>query len=340
VPELPEIESLRRRLTDHLAGRQLQGLEVLDAKEWRPRDGLSVGDGVGRTVQRSERRAKLLLLVLGDVTLLAHLKVSGQHVQEAADSIRLAGGYPYDLDGVALPAPVTRFVLRFAGGDTLYLNDRRRFAWLRLLGTADVPGFFAARRYGPDPLDPEFSPELLAARLAGRRGRSIKGALLEQTCLAGLGSIYADEALHRAGLHPAVRTGALTESQTAALYRGILDAVSDAIAVGGAVVIDGRALTDRPGESGGVDLLRVHGRAGLPCPTCLTAGLPAPGHPPPGALEPGTRFRAPSIEKTMVSGRTSYFCPVCQGAPDEPTAPHRRRRAAGPALGTSERLRP
>jgi len=320
MPELPEVEGFRRRLAPLIAGRPIARLEVLDAKLWRPAEGLDAAAVAGRTVQALDRRAKLLLFRLdGDLTLVLHLKIAGQLVFAAPAAPRLVGGHPYPLPDASLPATATRFVLHFGAPGTLYVNDQRRFAWLRLLPDADAAAFVAAQRYGPDPLAPGFTADVLAARLAARARRPLKGALLDQTCLAGLGNIYADESLHAARLHPLVRAGDLTPEEIARLHRAIVDVLDLAVPVGGALVKVGKAI-DEPGSAR--NFLRAHGRAGEPCPDCLQAGRRGPDGEP------------PVIVRQFLAARGTYFCPVCQPAP--PGFAAAAARAAPPDTARSE----
>lgn len=299
MPELPEVEGARRRLVPLVAGRRIERLEVHDPKLWHAQQGLTAETVAGRRVEALDRRAKILLFSLeGGLALLLHLKIAGQIAYRYADGRRFIGGHPYPLLDAELPSSSTRFALHLEGGDTLFLNDQRRFAWLRLM-TADVAqAFVAEHQFGPDPLQPDFTPEVLAARLKARKGRPIKAALLDQTCLAGLGNIYADESLHAARLHPMTRAGDVTPEQIAALHRAIQGVLEVAIPVGGAYVVNGCAAT--PEDQRERDFLRAHGRAGQSCPDCT----------PPG-----------TIVREFLAGRGTYFCPVCQPAPALPAAP-------------------
>jgi formamidopyrimidine-DNA glycosylase len=343
MPELPEVEGFRRRLDPLISGRRLARLDVLDEKLWRSAEGLEPLAVAGSSVLALERRAKLLLLYLdgdrveglhpegaprgpGGLVLALHLKIAGQLVFATPDGRRAVGGHPYPLPDVALPAPSTRFVLDFGPAGTLYVNDQRRFAWLRLMSVACLPGFLDEQRYGPDPLDPSFTAEVFAARLRSRRGRPIKAALLDQTCVAGLGNIYADESLHGAGLHPLRRTGSLSGEETVRLHGAICSVLARAVPVGGAVVKRPRAVSeDRPASleatpsgatpleatdtgAGERDFLRAHGRAGAPCPDCAVAGRLAPGGEP------------PTIVRQFLAGRGTYYCPTCQPAPQTYTS--------------------
>ena len=291
MPELPEVEGARRRLEPLLAGRRIERFEVRDPKLWHVAGGLSPDDLAGRHVTRIDRHAKVLDFVVdGDLRLLVHLKIAGQFAFQFADGTRFIGGHPYPLPGAALPDTSTRFSLYVEGGDVLHINDQRRFAWARLLHPAEADAFIAEQKYGPDPLQPDFTPALLGERLRARKGRPIKAALLDQTCLAGLGNIYADESLHAARLHPMTRTADLTPRHVAALHTAIRAVLELAVPVGGAYVVNGRAAT--PEDQQERDFLRAHGRAGQPCPDCQK----------PKAV----------IVREFLAGRGTYYCPGCQ----------------------------
>jgi formamidopyrimidine-DNA glycosylase len=291
VPELPEVEGARRRLEPLLVGRRIERFEVRDPKLWHVSEGLSEQELVGRRVARIDRHAKVLdFVVEGELRLLVHLKIAGQFAYQLADGSRFVGGHPYPLPTADLPDTSTRFSLYVEGGDALHINDQRRFAWARLLRPAEADAYIAEQKYGPDPLRPDFTPHLLGERLRARKGRPIKAALLDQTCLAGLGNIYADESLHGARLHPMTRTADLSERQVAALHSAIRAVLELAVPVGGAYVVNGKVAT--PEDQLERDFLRAHGRAGQPCPDCKK----------PKAV----------IVREFLAGRGTYYCPGCQ----------------------------
>ncbi len=290
------MEGIRRRLGPVLMGRRIDHLEVRDPKLWQPEPGLSAADVAGKRIRALDRYAKLLIVGLdAGLALALHLKIAGQVVYQSASGERLVGGHPYPSPGVTLPESSTRFVLALDDGAHVFVNDQRRFSWLRLMPAERVAAFIAAHRFGPDPLDPAFTADVLAERLRARRGRPIKAALMDQTCVAGLGNIYADEALHAARLHPLVRAGDLTPEQVRRLHGAIREVLDVAVPVGGAVVKINRAVPE-PGR----DFLRVHGRAGEPCPDCAATG---------------NGETAPRIVRAVLMGRGTYYCPVCQPAP-------------------------
>ena len=337
MPELPEVEATRRRLRLGLVGLQIRSLEIRDPKLWHPADGLSEQAVAGRTLLDVDRRAKLLLVSLeGGLALVLHLKIAGQVCLQQADGTRFVGGHPYPLPDADLPDGSTRFVLHMVGGDTVFVNDQRRFSWLRLMPASEVHAFVAAHKYGPDPLDPSFTPDVLAQRLRFRKGRPVKAALLDQTCVAGLGNIYADEALHRARLHPMARAADLSTRDVTRLHHAIGDVLAVAVPVGGALVKVGRAVDD---PDTGRDFLRAHGRAGEPCPNCspqwadegrkacpeLAEGTKDESPSTASVLRPepalerseGSFVDRPRIVRAFLAGRGTYFCPNCQPAPPD-----------------------
>lgn len=305
MPELPEVEGVRRWVSPLLLGKRIEQLEVRDAKLWRPAESLAAEGVAGRAVLALDRRAKLLIFSLeADLALVLHLKIAGQVAYQSPTTARLLGGHPYPLLDAILPSSATRFLFKLEDGGTLYVNDQRRFAWLRLLRQADLPEFVAGQRYGPDPLDSAFTTEVLAARLRARKGRPIKSALLDQTCIAGLGNIYADEALHHARLHPMMRAGDAGPAQVERLHDAIVNVLAVAVPVGGALIKGGHASID---PASGRDFLRAHGRAGQLCQNCAPPGSGSDG--------PGQVTRAPRLVRAFLASRGTYFCPVCQPAP-------------------------
>jgi formamidopyrimidine-DNA glycosylase len=300
MPELPEVEGLRRRLVPLVTGERIRSLDVRDQKLWRPAGELHWDDVAGATVEGLDRRAKLLIWRLDrPLSLVLHLKIAGQVVFQSASGERIIGGHPYPLPEAVLPDGSTRFTLLLDDGAIIFINDQRRFCWLRLLSAEDVGPFVAGQKFGPDPTAPDFTPHVLAGRLSLRKGRPIKAALLDQTCLAGVGNIYADEALHGARLHPMNRAGDLTPRQIERLHASLVAVLNRAISVGGALVKGSRAIDD---VDSGRNFLRAHGRAGDECPDCAETWS-------------GPLAARPRIVREELAGRGTYFCPTCQPPP-------------------------
>ena len=286
MPELPEVEFVARQLRDDLVGRRIRRAEVF----WpRAIQGLGVPEFeaglAGRVVTAIGRRGKYLLIYLDDgAVLLVHRRMSG--------NLRLAAS---DED-----EPYVRVAVTLDDGRRLLYTDPRKFGRLALARVEELPTLFAA--LGPEPLDPSFTVEALAARLAGRRG-PIKATLVDQSVVAGLGNIYADEALFRAGIHPLRPAGSLDPAEVAALHMGIVGVLRAGIEHGGTTFSRYR---DAYGESGtNRQHLEVYQRTGEPCPRC---GTP--------------------IERIVVGQRGTHFCPSCQRArPTSGTGQARRRPA-------------
>jgi formamidopyrimidine-DNA glycosylase len=267
VPELPEVETIRAQLAPRLAGRSLVRVEILDPRLTRPIDLFEVAEELeGDTVVAVERRGKYLLLRLeSGLALLVHL--------------RMTGGFHWK------PTTHERAVLELDDGTRLVYRDIRRFGtWLVLEG-AELEPYLAAKN-GPEPLSRRFTAEWLADRLSRRRA-AVKAVLLDQRVVAGLGNIYADEALWRARVNPLRRADEITPEETRRIHRAIRVALRKGIARQGST-LSSYAAPD--GSAGAMqEEFRVYGRDGEPCPRCRTP-----------------------IAKTRVGGRGTWFCPRCQ----------------------------
>jgi formamidopyrimidine-DNA glycosylase len=273
VPELPEVETIRRGLAPHAEGRVLRRLEVRDERWCRPLAAAELAAATeGRTVERLGRRGKYLVFELsGDVFLTLHLRMTGTLLVDPPGEV-----------------PHTRVVFDL-GDHRLRFVDPRRFGTGELqLGTEDHEAFLAAR-LGLEPFDPAFTGEHLRTLARGRRS-PVKAFLLDQTRIAGVGNIYADEALFRARIHPLRPVGTLRRPQLDALREAVVAALQAGIDAKGATIDDFR---DPYGAQGAFqDQFLVHLREGLPCPRCGTA-----------------------IVKLRAAGRGTYVCPRCQRAP-------------------------
>jgi formamidopyrimidine-DNA glycosylase len=278
VPELPEVETVRRGLEAHVVGRTIDQAEVRHPRAVRrhlagPDDFAAVLRG--RTVTGARRRGKYLWLPLGDDALLAHLGMSGQ----------LLVGDPQ--------RPVSSHVrARFTftdGGPDLRFSDQRTFGHLVWsAGGAVLPGLIA--HIAPDPLEAAFDPEVFLARLRRRR-TGLKRALLDQSLVSGIGNIYADEALWRARLHWARATDTLSRPAALRTLDEVREVLADALESGGTSFDS--LYVNVNGESGYFGRsLSVYGRAGLPCPRC---GTP--------------------IRRDPFMNRSAYSCPRCQPRP-------------------------
>jgi formamidopyrimidine-DNA glycosylase len=276
VPELPEVETVRARLEPALVGRRLEGVQILDPRLTRPFDPAGVAAELeGERITALDRRGKYLIVRFETGrALLIHLRMTGN---------LLHGG----VAGASLPPadPHRRAVVRLDDGSDVVYRDVRRFGtWL--LVEPDELEPYLSERVGREPLAGAFTTKRLAEALAGRR-TAVKAAILDQRRLAGIGNIYADEALWRARIHPLRPAGELEADELRALHRGIRAALKAGIARQGATLRDYRT---PDGSAGGMQHeFKVYGRDGEPCDRC---GTP--------------------IEKARAAGRGTWYCPSCQ----------------------------
>jgi formamidopyrimidine-DNA glycosylase len=273
VPELPEVETIRRHLAPHVQGRTLEALEVLDARWSRPIPGAELAAALeGRRVERLGRRGKYLVWELeGDAYLLMHLRMTGTLL----------------IDPPVAP-PYTRAWIRLGDHDLAYTDPRRFGTGELALGDAALDAFFAAR-LGLEPFDEAFTGSYLHA-LARTSRAPVKAFLLDQKRVAGVGNIYADEALFRARIHPLRPANRLTRPQAAALRDAVVESLAAGIEARGASIDDFR---DPYGVAGTFQhQFLVHLREGEPCTRC--------GGP---------------VRKLRAAGRGTYVCEKCQPKP-------------------------
>lgn len=271
MPELPEVETIRLTLEPKLLQRRITGGEVLLSKlivDSTPADFMQ--SVTGRTVVAMERRGKYLLIKLsGKLVVSIHLRMTGRlTVCPATASLEKA----------------TYLRLTLDDGHELRFSDQRKFGRVMIFPDGTVPNGIG--KLGPEPLNPDFSPETLKTRL-GKRELAIKKALLNQDIVAGLGNIYTDEALFLAGIHPVRPANSLTWAELESLHKAIKNVLSEGIEHHGTTrqhFCDGEG---KPGSH--QEYLRVYGRKGQPCLQC-------------GSL----------IVKMNFGGRGTHFCPICQ----------------------------
>ena len=276
MPELPEVETIRRQLAPALEGRVLERLEVLDPRWCEPAPPDEVADAVaGRVIESLGRRGKYLILEHeDDVHLVMHLRMTG--------NLLLVSGQDSE-------PPYVRVRLLLDDGNRLLFSDVRRFGTgVVLLGSEARDAYFAAR-LGVEPLGPDFTADALRALARGRRA-PVKAFLLTQERIAGVGNIYADEALFRARIHPLRPVGTLRRGQLESLREAIVETLEEGIDARGATIDDFR---NADGASGAFqDRFLAYGREGEPCVRC---GTP--------------------IRKLRAAGRGTYVCERCQRRP-------------------------
>jgi len=308
MPELPEVETIKRGLEKKIIGLTIQKIQVLSAKSF-----LGNSNQVeGLQIEGIWRRAKMLGIDLrpvspgetrnlkikkesGDssatpqndkgLTLLFHLKMSGQLIYE--DEKRFIGGHPtQDMLG-KMPNSHTRVIFSFADDSHLYFNDMRRFGWVRIVDREQVTGDSALKNLGPEPLEKGFTWQILKSNLLKHKSQPVKVAIMDQSVVAGVGNIYSNEACFLAKIDPRMKVATLTDDRFQALYCGVVGALREGIKYKGST----RAhFVDAQGRKGYfLDYAKVYWKEGYPCQGC-----------------------AGKVQKITLGGRGTYFCPKCQ----------------------------
>ncbi|RYM06909.1 DNA-formamidopyrimidine glycosylase [Sporolactobacillus sp. THM7-7] len=273
MPELPEVETVKRTLNQLIIGKTVKHVEI----RWpniikRPEDWRRFSKALaGETIHRVRRRGKFLLFCFDSKVMVSHLRMEGRY--------RLAAeNYPADKH--------THVIFYFTDHTALFYRDVRKFGTMHLFEKGEEWALLPLKKLGPEPLSPAFSTDSLSRACAGTT-RVVKTLLLDQKAVVGLGNIYTDEALFRACIHPLRRADGLSGVETARLYRAIVDTLREAVRLGGSTV---RTFKNSQGRMGLFQQkLHVYGREGLPCTRC---GAP--------------------IRKIKVGGRGTHFCPECQ----------------------------
>jgi formamidopyrimidine-DNA glycosylase len=287
MPELPEVETIKRGLSNLIVGKIFKTVSYDTANSFP-----NAKHDVDKFLLNSKitivsRRAKVLLIDLStNYTLVIHLKMTGQLVF-VDNTNRFGAGHPSDSLVGALPDKSTHVTLDFTDGSHLYFNDQRKFGWVRLLPTAEVSNIDFMKKVGPEPLEADFTASEFTERFKRRARTSIKAALLDQTVIAGVGNIYADESLWGAKIHPATIVGDLAYSKFQFLYSELRYVMNLSIEKGGST---NRNYVNAEGKKGSyMDFARVFRREGLLCPRCNS-----------------------EIIKIRVAGRGTHICPNCQ----------------------------
>ncbi len=313
MPELPEVETVKRGLARLIVGKTIVSADNDNPKSFPNAKQDIKNFLIGSKVTGVRRRAKVLIIDLSTkYSLVTHLKMTGQlvfinknvedrrsnmegsqspiansQISIAADEVRFGAGHPNDSLVGKLPDKSTRVEITFEDGSKLFFNDQRKFGWMRLLPTEEIINLPFMQKVGPEPLDDTFTPADFITRFKRRSGTSIKAALLDQSVIAGVGNIYADESLWGAKIHPKRIVGGLSDSELSILYKEVRDVMNLSIEKGGST---NRNYVDAEGKKGSyMDFARVFRRDGLECSRC-------------GA----------QIIKFKAAGRGTHVCPVCQ----------------------------
>jgi formamidopyrimidine-DNA glycosylase len=294
MPELPEVETIKIGLARLLPGKTIQAI-THDTPKSFPNAAADVEQFlIGANVRSVVRRAKVLLIELSSkYSLVIHLKMTGQLVYRS-DTERFGAGHPNESLVGELPDRSTRVTIDFTDGSKLFFNDQRKFGWVRLIPTTEVVNLDFFKKVGPEPLSKEFTWQVFRDRMQRRKNTSIKAALLDQTVLAGVGNIYADESLWGAKIHSATIVKNVSDEMFELLYQALVDVLRLSIEKGGS---SDKNYVNAEGKRGSyLTFANVFRREGQACPRCGT-----------------------TIQKTRVAGRGTHTCPFCQPEPTPKT---------------------
>ena len=272
MPELPEVQTVASGLQSVVVGKTVVQVEHDWPKSF-PNSLQTVDDHLlGATITNVSRRAKIIRMDLNTGwAILVHLKMTGQLI--------------YNLD--IFPDSTTRVIMTFSDGTKLYFNDQRKFGWMSLIDQTEIDRLPLIQRLGPEPLNRDFTWQVLRDRAMKHKRTSIKATLLNQSVLAGMGNIYTDEALFLAGIQPARLTATLTDEEFKRLHLHIRSVLQQSIDLGGSSRQNYLAVDGSKGDY--LDDPYVYGRQGRQCKVC-------------GSV----------IEKTKVAQRGTHSCPICQ----------------------------
>ncbi|MDB5160877.1 MAG: mutM [Candidatus Saccharibacteria bacterium] len=286
---MPEVETIRIGLAKLLPGLVIQDVQHDWQKSFPNAPADAVRFMMKASVKAVHRRAKVLIIDLSSkYSLVIHLKMTGQLVYVGKK--RFGAGHPNKSLAGDLPDKSTRVTVDFTDGSKLFFNDQRKFGWMRLMPKIDVTEIDIFRKVGTEPLEDDFTVERFIERLSRRERSNIKSVLLDQTIIAGVGNIYADESLWGAKIHPSTLVGDIPKAKMVALYSSLRDVLNLSIEKGGST---DRNYVDSEGKPGSyLSFANVFRKNGQPCPRCGT-----------------------TIEKIKVAGRGTHICPHCQKEP-------------------------
>ena len=293
MPELPEVETVRTGLQRLLVGRTVKEARHDNQKSFPN----SVEDInaflIGARVMAVRRRGKVLIIDLNTgYSLVTHLKMTGQLVfvdtnEPSTAKKRFGAGHPTESLVGLLPDRSTRVTITLNDSAVLYFNDQRKFGWMRLLPTVAVPEIDFFKKLGPEPLQSEFTFKVFEERIMRRKKSRIKAVLLDQTVIAGIGNIYADESLWGAKIHPETRVDQISQVKRRALHQAIISVLQLSIDKGGST---DRNYVNAEGKKGSyIQFAKVFRKEGTPCQRCGT-----------------------TIIKMRSAGRGTHICPKCQ----------------------------
>lgn len=283
MPELPEVETIKLGLQKKIVGLTIKKIQVLNSKTFQG----DVKLAEGKKVVEVWRRAKMLGIDLNSpaLTLLFHLKMTGQLIYDNGQ--RIIGGHPTSDMRDTMPNSHTRVIFEFSDKSKLYLNDQRKFGWVKVVSRQSSAVRQLLEKLGPEPLEDTFIWEALKQNLLKHKSQPIKVAIMDQSVVSGVGNIYASESLFDAKIDPRRKVQTLSDKDFKALFVGIRAALTMGIKHGGSSKAH---FVDAEGKKGYfLDYANVYGKEGYKCHKCKG-----------------------KVEKIQQAGRGTYFCPACQ----------------------------
>lgn len=287
MPELPEVETVRKGLIKLIANKTIKQVDFNWAKSFPNDKQLVKKYLINSKVQTVRRRAKVLMIDLtSGYSLVIHLKMTGQLVFKSQNE-RFGAGHPSDSLVGHLPDKTTRVIIVFTDESKLFFNDQRKFGWMKLIKTADILSINLIKTFGPEPLELDFSWQDFKKRLELRPKSPIKSVLLDQRIIAGVGNIYADESLWAAKIHPLTHVDQLSDQKIRLLHKSLIEILKVAIDSGGST---DRNYVNAQGQKGSyIKIAKVFRREGQECLRCQN-----------------------KIKKIKVGSRGTHYCSYCQ----------------------------
>jgi formamidopyrimidine-DNA glycosylase len=289
MPELPEIETIKRDFNQTVKGKVFNSVEILNKKIARFTAETFQKKIKGKRVEASQRFAKILIIrTTGKFGLMIHLKMTGQLIYQTKEGESVGGGHPDKLYyGRKLPHKYTQIIFRFKDQSQLFFNDLRRFGWIKIINLDQLDKLPEIEKLGVEPISKKFTVQYLIDGFNRRSRSNIKNLLMDQSFIAGIGNIYASESLFKAMIDPRRRAGELKEAEIAKLHQAIRYILKKAIRLKGTSI---DSYIDLAGQKGGyLPQAYVYGRGGRRCRNCLA-----------------------KIKKIRIGNRGTYFCPQCQ----------------------------
>ncbi|MBI4837326.1 MAG: DNA-formamidopyrimidine glycosylase [Candidatus Portnoybacteria bacterium] len=278
MPELPEVETIKRQLSDAIVGKKIKSVEIFEPRMIKVGQNVFKKTVIGATVKAVRRRAKLLITDLSnESSILIHLKMSGQLIYQPTHHPKFDSGSHKH----------THIIYTFTDGSKLFHNDLRKFGFVKLIKIEMVPEYLEKENYGLEPMEKDFSLKDFKVRLSKQSRKKIKLALMDQKFIAGIGNLYADEICFYAGVRPTRIISTLSEKEIKKLFAGIKEILFEAVKYRGSSTDQYLDAKGNPGAF--VPRLKVYGREEEKCFKCGTI-----------------------IQRIKIGGRGAHFCSECQ----------------------------